>query len=127
MADKRNDPVAMWQNIIGEMEKGFNAFAKRALAPPQFGKVVDSPGRGSADAPNQLGDLMENYLVSMNLPSRAQVESLAERLQSIEEQLSEIKALLHQAPRVPGPAKARPAAPTRLRPRRPPAPGGEQK
>src|ERR1700681_2249991 len=25
MADKSNDPVAVWQNMIGEMEKGFNA------------------------------------------------------------------------------------------------------
>ena len=31
MADKSNDPVAMWQNMIGEMEKGFNAFANRAM------------------------------------------------------------------------------------------------
>jgi hypothetical protein len=40
--------------------------------------------------------MMEKYLVSMNLPSRAQMVSMAERLQSIESQLNEIKALLHQ-------------------------------
>ena len=32
----------------------------------------------------------------MNLPSRAQMVGMAERLQSIEGQLNEIKALLHQ-------------------------------
>ena len=29
MADKGNDPVAIWQTMIGEMEKGFNSFADR--------------------------------------------------------------------------------------------------
>jgi hypothetical protein len=39
---------------------------------------------------------MEKYLVSMNLPSRAQLVGMAERIQVIEGQLNEIKALLHQ-------------------------------
>src|ERR1700737_3583437 len=96
MADKSNDPVAMWQNMIGEMEKGFNSFANQAMASPEFSKVVNQVGEATAGAQKQLGDLMEKYLVSMNLPSRAQMVSMAERLQSIEGQLNEIKALLHQ-------------------------------
>ena len=96
MADKSNDPVALWQNMVGEMEKGFNAFANQAMASPQFSKVVNQVGGATAGAQKQLGDLMEKYLVSMNLPSRAQMVSMAERLQSIEGQLNEIKALLHQ-------------------------------
>ncbi len=41
MADKSNDPVAMWQNMIGEMEKGFNSFANQAMASPEFSKVMN--------------------------------------------------------------------------------------
>ncbi len=96
MADKSNDPVAMWQNMIGEMEKGFNSFANQAMASPEFSKVMNQVGGVTANAQRQLGDLMEKYLVSMNLPSRAQMVGMAERLQSIEAQLSEIRALLHQ-------------------------------
>ena len=96
MADKSNDPVAIWQNMIGEMEKGFNSFANQAMASPEFSKVVNQVGGVTAGAQKQLGDLMEKYLVSMNLPSRAQMVGMAERLQSIEGQLNEIKALLHQ-------------------------------
>jgi hypothetical protein len=110
MADKSNDPVAIWQNMIGEMEKGFNSFANQAMASPQ------------------LGDLMEKYLVSMNLPSRAQMVGMAERLQSIEGQLNEIKALLHQVHNnsaVPEGGYA--AAPRPPRTKRPPGAGGEQK
>jgi polyhydroxyalkanoate synthase len=96
MADKSNDPAAIWQNMIGEMEKGFNSFANQAMASPEFSKVMNQVGGVTAGAQKQLGELMEKYLVSMNLPSRAQMVSMAERLQSIEGQLNEIKALLHQ-------------------------------
>src|SRR4029453_15834665 len=96
MADKSNDPVAVWQNMMGEMEKGFNSFANQAMASPEFSKVMNQVGGATANAKKQLGDLMEKYLVSMNLPSRAQMVGMAERLQSIEAQLNEIKALLHQ-------------------------------
>src|SRR5712672_3007733 len=128
VADKTNDPVAMWQNMIGEMEKGFNSFANQAMASPEFSKVVNQVGGVSAGAQKQLGDLMEKYLVGMNLPSRAQMVSMAERLQSIEGQLNEIKALLYQAQQSSGaPAGGPAAAPRPPRTKRPPSAGGEQK
>src|SRR6202035_4355126 len=97
MADKSNDPVAIWQNMMGEMEKGFNAFANKAMESPEFSRVVNQVGGVSAGAQKQLGEMMEKYLVGMNLPSRAQMVSMAERLQGIEGQMNEIKAMLHEA------------------------------
>src|SRR4051794_30100411 len=126
MADKSTDPVAMWQNMIGEMEKGFNAFAGQAMASPEFSKVMNQVGSVGAGAQKQLGELMEKYLTSMNLPSRAMMIGLGERLQSIESQLNEIKALLDQAHNSSG-AAATPPAPNPPRPRRPPQASGEQK
>jgi SMC interacting uncharacterized protein involved in chromosome segregation len=128
MADKGNDPVAMWQNFLGEMEKGFNSFANQAMASPEFSKAMNQVGGVTAGAQKQLGDLMEKYLVSMNLPSRAQMVSMAERLQSIEGQLNEIKALLHQVrSNSTAPGGGYPAEPRPPRTRRPPSAGGEQK
>jgi SMC interacting uncharacterized protein involved in chromosome segregation len=128
MADKSNDPVAMWQHMIGEMEKGFNAFANQAMASPEFSEVVNQVGGVSAGAQKQLGDLMEKYLVGMNLPSRAQMVGMAERLQSIEGQLNEIKAMLHQMQNNSGaPQGGSSAAPRPPRTRRPPAAGGDPK
>ena len=98
MADKGNDPAVIWQTMIGEMEKGFNSFANQAMASPEFSKVMNQVGGVSAGAQKQLGELMEKYLLAMNLPSRAQMIGMAERIQSIEGQLNEIKALLHQVP-----------------------------
>jgi len=128
MADKSNDPVVLWQTMVGEMEKGFNAFANQAMASPEFSKVVNQVGGTAAGAQKQLGDLMEKYLVSMNLPSRAQMVSMAERLQSIEGQLNEIKALLHQVHHnSAAPAGGLPPAPRPPRTKRPPSAGGEPK
>jgi hypothetical protein len=96
MADKGNDPAVIWQTMIGEMEKGFNSFANQAMASPEFSKVMNQVGGVTAGAQKQLGEMMEKYLVSMNLPSRAQLVGMAERIQGIEGQLNEIKAMLHQ-------------------------------
>jgi hypothetical protein len=96
MADKGNDPAAIWQSMIAEMEKGFNSFANQAMTSPEFSKAMNQVGGVTAGAQKQLGELMEKYLLAMNLPSRAQMVGMAERLQNIEGQLNEIKALLHQ-------------------------------
>src|SRR5476649_32007 len=76
MADKSNDPAAIWQTMIGEMEKGFNSFANQAMASPEFSKVVNQVGGVTAGAQKQLGDLMEKYLVSMNLRSEEHTSEL---------------------------------------------------
>jgi SMC interacting uncharacterized protein involved in chromosome segregation len=128
MADKSNDPVALWQNMIGEMEKGFNAFANQAMASPQFSKVVNQVGGATAGAQKQLSELMEKYLLTMNLPSRSQMIGMAERLQSIEGQLSEIKATLHQMQGAAASASGgspQPSKPPRTK--RPPSADGGQK
>lgn len=128
MADKSNDPVALWQNMIGEMEKGFNAFANQAMASPEFSKVVNQVGGATAGAQKQLSELMEKYLLSMNLPSRSQMVGMAERLQSIEGQLNEIKAMLQQVQgATSGASGGYSQAPRPPRTRRPPSSGGEPK
>jgi hypothetical protein len=127
MADKSNDPVAIWQNMMGEMEKGFNAFATKAMESPEFSRVVNQVGGVSAGAQKQLGEMMEKYLVSMNLPSRAQMIGMAERLQAIEGQLNEIKVLLQRQNNSPAPGGEPASAPRPPRTKKPPQPGGEQK
>jgi SMC interacting uncharacterized protein involved in chromosome segregation len=127
MADKGNDPVAMWQNMIGEMEKGFNSFANQAMSSPEFSKVMNQVGGAAAGAQKQLGELMEKYLVSMNLPSRAQMVGMAERLQSIEGQLNDIKAMLTQMSKASGIAAGSDSARMPPRTKRPPSAEGEPK
>ena len=127
MADKGSDPAVIWQTMIAEMEKGFNSFANQAMASPEFSKAMNQVGGATAGAQKQLGELMEKYLVSMNLPSRAQMIGMAERLQSIEGQLNDIKAILTQMSKASGVATSGPSSPMPPRTKRPPSAGGEQK
>ena len=128
MADKGNDPAVIWQTMLGEMEKGFNSFANQAMASPEFSKVMNQVGGVSAGAQKQLGELMEKYLVSMNLPSRAQMVGMAERLQSIEGQINELKVMIGQLSRASGVnAVGSPDKQMPPRTKQPPSAGGEQK
>jgi hypothetical protein len=127
MADKGNDPFAVWQTMLGEMEKGFNAFANQAMASPEFSKTMNQAGGATAGAQKQFFEMMEKYLVGMNMPSRAQMVDMAARLQSIEAQLAEIKALLVQGRGSAGAQTTGPATPRPPRTKRPPESSGEQK
>ena len=129
MADKSNDPAVMWQNFLGEVEKGFNSFANQTMGSGEFSRAMNQLTGTSIGAQKAVGDVMERYLVGMNLPSRTQIENVGERLQAIEGQLNEIKAVLHQVhqntgasdPLLPGASK-----PPRTK-RPPSAVEGEQK
>ena len=125
MTDKINDPAALWQKMIGEMEKGFNSFATKAMESPEFSQAMNRAGGAAAGAQKQFGDLMEKYLLSMNLPSREQMTGIAERLQSIEGQLGEIRSMLNQMSA--GNASQSGVAPRPPRTRRPPSDDGEPK
>ncbi|MBV5271049.1 MAG: hypothetical protein JZU55_15550 [Afipia sp.] len=96
MSDKANDPVQVWHTMLAEMEKGFNAMATQVMGTEQFSRVTHQLTGASVGAQKTIGDLMERYLVSMNLPSRAQMMDMGERLNAIEGQLNEIKALLNR-------------------------------
>ena len=97
MADKPNDPVQLWHSMLAEMEKGFNAMATQVMGSEQFSKTAHQLTGASVGAQKTMGDMMERYLVGMNMPSRAQMVSMGERLQTIEAQLNEIKAVLYRA------------------------------
>ncbi|MCC8979377.1 hypothetical protein [Bradyrhizobium acaciae] len=127
MADKGNDPAVIWQTMIGEMEKGFNSFGNQLMSSPEFSKVMNQAGGVAAGAQKQLGELMEKYLLTMNLPSRAQLVGMAERLQSMENQLNEIKTLLQQVHHNSlAPDDGHGATPRPPRTKRPPAEGGSK-
>jgi SMC interacting uncharacterized protein involved in chromosome segregation len=96
VADKNTDPLAMWQNMIGEMEKGFNSFASQAMASPEFSKAAHQVGDATAGAQKQFSEMLEKYLADMNFPSRTQMTDMAGRMNSIENQLGDIKLLLQQ-------------------------------
>ena len=114
MVDKADDAIALWQQMVGEMQKGFRSFGD------QLSRRAPEQTPGSSDsAQGRLADLMESYFAGMNLPSRAQLNAVSDRLQAIESELTDIKALLHEALMNSKPVHAA-LRPSRSRPKRPP-------
>ncbi len=122
MAEKPYDPAAAWQTFLGEMERGFNSFANQAMGSSEFSRAMNQMSGASMGAQKALGEAMERYLVTMNLPSREQVTSVGERLGAIEAQLADIRARLGRLQ--PEAAAENPRAGIRRPPRtrRPPPP-----
>lgn len=123
MADKTSDPIALWQRMFGEMQKGFGSLVNQAMASSTVSKPTSSGDETSTAAPKQLADFMERYFASMNMPSRVQMAGIAEQLRAIEGQLSAIKALLQEMQTPPRVAAARPPRPSRPKRQPPPAEG----
>lgn len=125
MANKSNDPIEIWHTMLGEMEKGFNSFATQTMTSPEFSKAMNQAGGLAAGAQKQFGGLMEKYLLGMNLPSRAQLVDMAERLQAIEAQLGEIRLLLSRMQdKTAGAGDTAGGRPKPPRTRRPPSAAG---
>ncbi len=116
------DPAAAWQDLVAQWEKSLNALANRTMGSDEFSKSINRAVSLSAGMKSSLGEVMGRYLASLNLPSRAEMTSIAERLQAIEERLDRIHALLQRSAGVAqsgaAPASARPP-----RTKRPPGRG----
>ena len=85
MVDKTDDAITLWQQMVCEMQKGFRAFGDQLSR----GSSDQTPD-GSDGAQRRLADLVESYFAGMNLPSRAQLNGLSDRLQAIENELQKI-------------------------------------
>lgn len=94
MVNKSSDPIAFWQQMVGEMQKSFSVFTRLRPATPR--QSPDDPATGSGNGQKPMADLMENYFAGMNVPSRGQLTALNERLASIEGELAETRALLKE-------------------------------
>ncbi|WP_315776427.1 MULTISPECIES: hypothetical protein [unclassified Bradyrhizobium] len=112
MANKSGDPIAFWQQMVGEMQRSFSAFTRLRPMGVTPRPSSNDPATGSGNGQKPMVDLMENYFAGMNVPSRGQLTALNERLASIEGELAETRALLKEllaSTQVPAKALADPA------------------
>lgn len=120
---QKNDVTEVWRTVLGEMEKSFNGFANQAMGSQEFSRVMNQVGGASLGVQKAFADLIERYLTSMNLPTRAQLDNVGERLRRIEDQLRDIRSLMGEGQgRDDAGAAANPAAPQKpTRTKRPPS------
>jgi len=114
------DPLAHWRDLVTQVEKGVNQFAGKAMASDGFSSSVNRLTWGPLVAKKLAADLAAGVAQRLNVPTRADIVALGERLQTIEDRLIEVTYMLG---RMNGDAAAGTvgAAPRPRRTRKPPA------
>jgi poly(hydroxyalkanoate) synthase III subunit E len=110
------DPAAIWRELVSQWEKGVNEIANKAMGSAEFSRVMNQATSGSLGLQQSLGDLIGKYLTALNLPSRAEMVSIGERLTAIEATLNRIAVSVERLdPNAPADAAERGARPPRTK------------
>ena len=120
MAEQKStpDPAAAFRELVSQWEKGFNEFASRTMNSEEFSRAMNKATTASTVMQQQLGELIGRYLMTLNLPSRAEMMNIGERLQAIETSLHRLSMQLEKFGG--GSANSPAAGPPRTK--RPPSP-----
>jgi hypothetical protein len=81
------DAAAEFRELVSQWEKGINKFAGSAMNSDEFSRAMNKATTTSTTMQQQLGGLIGRYLATLNLPSRAEMMNIGERLQAIETSL----------------------------------------
>ena len=88
------DPMALWRDAVAQWEKGVNDVAGKTLGTSEFAQGMHGAMGTTLSAQKTFAELMGRYLTAVNLPSRAEVAALGERLSEIESRLIRMNTLL---------------------------------
>ena len=120
MADSNDgkdvDPLAPWRDLVAQWEKNVNALANRTMATDEYSSSMHNAMGLSLKLQETMRDVMAAYLANANLPSRSEVQAIAERIGGVEARLDRMNALLERI------ASAREGAASPEAPARPPRP-----
>lgn len=110
------DPMVMFRDAVNQWEKLANEYGSKFLTRPEAAQAMQSATTAGLQIQSAVQEAMAKVLSAANMPSKAEVETLGQRLTAIEAALSRIEARLSE-----GEAPAsRPAAPKPTRGRKPP-------
>jgi hypothetical protein len=118
------DPFAIWREWVAQSERQWNTFLNQAMATEQYGQSLGKFMELSLAMQKAMSDTMGRYLSALNVPTRADVLALGERLSAIEERLVSIEARLGR-PSADGPDGGAVAAPRPPRTKKPAGWSGE--
>jgi len=93
------DPVAAWQQLVGQWERQINDAAAGFSGTEEFAGTMNQAAKLSFAARKALDETMERMAQSMQIATHTQMTSVLERLDRIEEHLLTIAAALSPADR----------------------------
>ncbi len=112
------DPFDLWREWIDRAERQLNSTLNELSASAPYNQVSGKVVEAMLGMQNTWGEATQRYFSTLNLPTRSDVVSLADRLESIERRLVAIEAKLEG--RDAGPAAAPAPRPRRTKKATPP-------
>lgn len=112
------DPMTMFRDVVNQWEKLANDYGSQILARPEAAQAMHSVTSAGLQVQNAVQDAMAKVLTAANMPSKAEIETLGQRLTAVEASLIRIEAMLSGAadasprPARPAPTRTRKPAPT---------------
>jgi hypothetical protein len=88
------DPMAMFRDFVGQWEKMANDYGGKMLQRPETAQAMHSVTALGLQAQNAAHDAMAKMLAAANMPSKAEVVAIGERLTAIEAALARIEAAI---------------------------------
>lgn len=109
MAKSGFDPVAAWQEAVQKWEQEINQWSSQFTESEQFSALMGQATKMSLVAQRALADQMETFFKSLNLPTKTQVDEIAERLDAMQESIDSLRLAIERvSPAADGAAAARP-------------------
>jgi len=82
------------RDLLRQWEDAGNALGGEAMKTAEFSQAINQAIGFSVSAKEFVSEMTGKHLAALNLPTRADVTALAEKLQAIENQIAEIKLAL---------------------------------
>lgn len=109
MADERRDPMEMLRKAMADLEQRFDEMGRAVFGTDAFAKTAHRTTEIGTKVQQATSDQMARSLSFLNMPSRADVTALGERLMTIDARLETIEAALTRlAPAAPKAASGPP-------------------
>ena len=90
------DPFVLIRKLVGTLEKKLNDTARPIMGSEDFSRAANQVMSGIAVLRKLLQELSRRYFESLNIPSRADVVALSDKLQDLEDRIIGIQATLDQ-------------------------------
>ena len=109
MSDTPNDPMAFFRQMVSQWEKATNEFGGKVASSSEFAQGMQGMTTASLTVQQAVSEAMGKTLTAANMPTRADMIALGERLGAVEAQLIRIEALLTKTnmPETVGPKRTR--------------------
>jgi hypothetical protein len=110
MANKPSAPKNTLASSVQKVEHAINRHSKKITGTERFSAWMNQGSKLKIVIKQAVAEQMGNYLRTMNMPTKTQVDDIGERLDALEESLERLQRMLPRAE-----AERPPAEPKRSR------------